>query len=93
MELHIENIAAHRNGVHGAPFCTVNFQVEGDRMIGIVFEKAAHIAVFHLGKLAEGNITFGENSWRGDQYEAALRSAIALVEEMNGFDGDTYENQ
>jgi hypothetical protein len=93
MKIHIEKIAAHRNGVHGAPFVTVIFQVGGDRMLGIVFEQQAHIGVFHLAKLAEGNITFGENSWRGDEYEATLRGAIALVEEMDGFDGVEHAGQ
>jgi hypothetical protein len=34
--------------------------------------------------LCLGNIEFGVNSWRGDQYEPHLRNAIALCEEMEG---------
>jgi hypothetical protein len=93
MKMHIEKIAAHRNGIHGAPFYTVIFTIGGDRMLGIVFEQEAHIAVFDLAKLADDNITFGENSWRGDEYEATLRGAIALVDEMTGFEGGDCGNQ
>ena len=53
-------------------------------MLGIVFEKKSHVAVFNLDKLAVGNITFGVNSWRGDHYEHPLRNAIDLLQEMEG---------
>ena len=46
-------------------------------MLGIVFDEQHHVAVFNLDKLALGNIAFGVNSWRGDQYEPHLRKAIA----------------
>jgi hypothetical protein len=46
------------------------------RMLGIVFENSYHVAVLQLDKLALGNITFGDNSWRGDRYEPLLRQAI-----------------
>ena len=78
MKLRIENIQHHRNGISGAPFHVLIFRdkVEG-RMLGIVFQQEHHVAVFNLDKLALGNIAFGENSWRGDQYEPHLRKAIA----------------
>ena len=50
----------------------------------VVFEAEHHVAVFNLDKLALGNITFGDNSWRGDRYEPQLRGAITLWEEMEG---------
>jgi 23S rRNA G2445 N2-methylase RlmL len=33
--------------------------------------------VLDIGLLATGDIAFGSNSWRGDDYEAHLRQAIA----------------
>jgi hypothetical protein len=78
MKLRIENIQHHRNGISGAPFNVMIFRdPEAGRMLGIVFQLEYHVAVFNLDKLALGNIAFGENSWRGDQYEPHLRKAIA----------------
>ena len=77
MKLHIENIQCHRNGVCGAPFHVLIFHDPDEgRMVGIVFERPHHVAVFNLDKLAIGNIAFGVNSWRGDCYEPHLRRAI-----------------
>jgi hypothetical protein len=73
----IVNIQHHRNGVFGAPFYAVTFDEGNSRKVAAVFEAAYHVAVFDLDLLAEGNITFGENSWRGDTYETRLRAAIA----------------
>ena len=78
MKLRIENIQYHRNGISGAPFHVLIFRDPDEgRMLGIVFQQEHHVAVFNLDKLAIGNIAFGENSWRGDQYEPHLRKAIA----------------
>ena len=81
MKLKIINFATHRNGITGAPFHVLVFRDPNEgRMLGIVFEQAYHVAVFNLDKLALGNIAFGENSWRGDQYEPHLRKAVAKHE-------------
>jgi len=78
MQLNIEQIHHHRNGVSGAPFHVLIFHDPDEgRMLGIVFREDYHVAVFNLDKLAVGNITFGSNSWRGDRYEPYLRDAIA----------------
>jgi hypothetical protein len=72
-------IAAHRNGICGAPFHVVLFEDdgnEGSRKVGIVFESPSHTAVLDVSKLADGDIAFGSNSWRGDTYEPHLRKAI-----------------
>jgi len=83
MNLTIEEVAHHRNGVGGAPFSVVKFACpEAGNMIGIVFDLAegkewdGRCAVLNRDMLAEGNIAFGENSWRGDHYESDLRVAI-----------------
>ena len=77
MKLHIENIQHHRNGISGAPFHVLSFRDPDEGlMLGVVFHQEYHVAVFNLDKLALGNIAFGVNSWRGDQYEPHLRKAI-----------------
>jgi hypothetical protein len=81
MKLHIEQIERHRNGICGASFHILVFRDPDEgRMVAIVFDQQHHVAVLHLDKLAAGNITFGENSWRGDKYEPCLRQAIAMHE-------------
>lgn len=85
MQLQMENLQYHRNGISGAPFHVVLFRDPDEgRMLGIVFEQASHVAVLQLDKLALGNIAFGVNSWRGDRYEPALRNAIAMMEASHG---------
>lgn len=88
MNLTIHEIAYHRNGVGGVGFHVVKFTCpEAGEMVAILFELAdpdhsevqwnGHCAVLNRDLLADGIIAFGENSWRGDQYEAELREAIA----------------
>ncbi|MEZ6140779.1 MAG: hypothetical protein R3B84_09430 [Zavarzinella sp.] len=83
MKITIQEIARHRNGISGTPFHVVRFAdpTEGD-MLGIVFPQPHHVAVLHLGLLAKGNIAFGSNSWRGDNYEPVLRHAIEQWERI-----------
>jgi len=82
MKLKIITIAHHRNGVGGAPFDVVLFDEakrahpENHRKVGIVFDEPGHVAVLDIAKLAAGDIAFGSNSWRGDNYEPHLRDAI-----------------
>jgi len=93
MNLIIEEIAHHRNGVSGESFDVIKFVCpENGNMIGIVFDLNwihdhktqtarqqtwnGRVAVLNRDLLAEGNIRFGENSWRGDHYEQDLRDAI-----------------
>jgi hypothetical protein len=80
MKLKIISAAHHRNGVAGAPFDVVLFHQRGqsgESKVGIVFDQEAHCAVLDVDQLAAGDIAFGSNSWRGDDYEAPLRQAIA----------------
>ena len=79
MKLKILDIAYHRNGVSGAPFHVVLFDDrcnDGRRMMAIIFETDGHCAVLDVTKLAAGDIKFGPNSWRGDEYQWRLRKAI-----------------
>ena len=46
------------------------------RMVGIVFDPAEPCRGLRPRKLGSRHIEFGENSWRGDRFEARLRKAI-----------------
>lgn len=79
MKLKIIDIACHRNGICGAPFDVVLFRDEGpagSRKVGILFDEPHCCAVLDIDKLTKGDILFGSNSWRGDNYERHLRKAI-----------------
>lgn len=66
----------HRNGICGTPFHVLFFHDGQSLKLGIVFEQPGHCAVLDVQKLVDGDIAFGSNSWRGDQFEPALRRAI-----------------
>jgi len=78
MKLKILNIDRHRNGVAGQPFDVILFKERGtpSRKLGIVFDEPHYCAVLDIDLLAAGDIAFGSNSWRGDDYESYLREAI-----------------
>ena len=89
MKLKINNIQYHRNGVCGEPFYVINFDdKEIGNMIGVVFpiydnkknqyknEFNPKVAVFKTKLLGQGNINFGENSFRGDHFSDELIQAI-----------------
>ncbi len=81
--IHVRALDRHRNGIGGAPFHVAIFD-EGKgadpedrgRKVAVVFEERYHCAVLDVAKLAAGDIAFGSNSWRGDEYEPHLRKAI-----------------
>lgn len=80
MQLSNIRIEYHRNGISGEPFYACLFDCiesgEERRMMAVVFSEDSHCAVLDVDLLAQGNIVFGENSWRGDRYESLLRKAI-----------------
>jgi hypothetical protein len=79
MKLEIIETAHHRNGICGAPFHVVVFRECGEDLslkVAILFQAEAHCAVLDIAKLAAGDIAFGSNSWRGDQFEPYLRQAV-----------------
>jgi hypothetical protein len=79
MRIKTLTIAHHRNGVAGAPFDVILFKEhgqEGSRKVGIIFDEPHYCAVLDIQLLATGDIAFGSNSWRGDDYEPHLRKAI-----------------
>ncbi len=79
MRIKAISIARHRNGVAGQPFDVILFREcgrGGSRKVGIVFDEPGYCAVLDICLLATGDIAFGSNSWRGDDYEPHLREAI-----------------
>ena len=76
----------HRNGICGASFNVMLFKdTDGATMLGIVFDNkhnspGGYCAVFDLDLLSKQVIEFGENSWRGDSYEDALRALLPVYE-------------
>jgi len=80
MDIKIEKVEHHRNGVSGNSFNVVLFEFKEDgkthRMIGIVFEENKSVAVLDRDLLAKDTIEFLKNSWRGDHFEESLREAI-----------------
>lgn len=83
----IKSIAHHRNGMGGEPFYAVLFtrNQQGAKrrdMVGIVFDKpGVYVAILDVPLLAEGNIKFAENAWRGEEFEKELREAIDKFED------------
>lgn len=76
----VEAVAHQRNGIGGEGFHVVTFMHDKLSMVAIVFDAPGHVAVFDRIALAEGIVGMGENSWRGDDFEDALRTAIAQYE-------------
>ena len=74
----IERVAFHRNGICGNGFHVILFtQLDGTKMQGVVFEEPGNIAVFDRDLVGQSNVDFYSNSWRGDEFEQALREAVA----------------
>jgi hypothetical protein len=76
MKLKLLDLAQHRNGVCGAPFDVALFRDGASRKLAILFPEPGRSAVLDVARLAAGDIAFGSNSWRGDQYEPQLRKAV-----------------
>lgn len=83
MRLYNVSVAHHRNGVSANSFSVVTFDCDYDgrrSFVATVFEERGNIAVLDRDLLAAGEIRFGENSWRGDDFEPAVREEIAKWE-------------
>jgi hypothetical protein len=78
MKLKIIDASYHRNGVAGEPFWAILFDdAENGRMIASLFvDNDAYCAVYNVDKLAQGDIRFTRNSWRGDNYASELRPLL-----------------
>ena len=87
MKLTLTAADYHRNGICGEPFRVALFRNETEKrdMLAILTDENGddygqkcngRCYVLDVAMLAEGNIRFGENSWRGDDYEPHLRPLI-----------------
>lgn len=68
--------AHHRNGIGGDPFRVALFKDEEDRVMVSVDFGGASFAVLQVSKLSKGDIAFGSNSWRGDNYKGPVRKLV-----------------
>jgi hypothetical protein len=79
LDIDVTDVAYHRNGVGGNGFHVVLFtdpEIPGHTFVATVFEEPHSIAVLATNLLAVGDVAFGSNSWRGDNYERDCREAI-----------------
>lgn len=85
----VTSISRHRNGSGGLPFYVVlfrgrpspsaplqNFMAIIPHIIDEHIDGLAPCFVLDVDLLAEGNVEFGENSWRGDTFLPILRPYI-----------------
>lgn len=76
-EIEILSAEYHRNGISGEPFYAIVFEdKQHGKMVASLFKESGFCAVYKIDLLAQGNVEFGENSWRGDVYEHKLRPAL-----------------
>lgn len=87
MKINVDDIAYHRNGIGGVGFHVVTFAFmdEGDsgwhnNMLAVVYEDSGYVSVLDMDVLP--NVEFTVNSWRGDNFEPALRRAINTYREL-----------
>ena len=78
MNINIIDKQRHRNGVSGTPFTVylIEDKDSGDTKVAIKWgtdEWVGDIAVLSVDLLAKGDIGFGSNSWRGDNYGHAIK--------------------
>jgi hypothetical protein len=73
------DVCIHQRDEGHPPFAIVT---KTARMVASVFDEPGHVAVYQIDKLSDPDVgvRFGENSWRGDQYETELREAIGRNE-------------
>jgi len=88
--LEIMDVAHHRNGVGGTPIRVVLFHDPeiSKNMVAIQMHdgeedgkevyggKWCMTGVLSLSRLAAGDIKFGSNSWRGDDYQDRIAAAL-----------------
>ena len=92
MKMSLRSLAYHRNGVMGEGFWAVAFTLrDGNRtrrMVAAAFDTvevepgAVHpcngrLAVFDADQASEGDLSYPQNRWRGDNFEPTIRDWIA----------------
>lgn len=86
MKLKIESCSWHRNGISGIGFYAIIFMdKEYGRMVASLFDEPGFCSVYLIEELDKGNIEFARgNSWRGDEYEGALRPLVKKFLDKKG---------
>lgn len=80
MKMKLLSNSHHRNGVCGTPFDVALIKDEdGSTKVCIDFG-GSDFAVLQVDRLAEGDIAFGSNSWRGDRYADKVRELTKNAE-------------
>jgi hypothetical protein len=93
MQKYIKDVLAvdyHRNGVGGTGFYVVLFteNESNQKMVGIVTPDDPNkwnAQVLSVDKLAENDIAFASNSWRGDVFVTELKDIINKHNETKGY--------
>lgn len=71
------DVSYHRNGIGGIGFYAILFDnPKQGRMFAALFDEDGYCAVSKISMLADNDIAFGSNSWRGDCFEAELRPLV-----------------
>jgi hypothetical protein len=84
VKISVDSVAHHRNGIMGNSFHVVLFcssRLANDLLVGVVFEEKGNVAVLDVDQLSDGDLDFGSNSFRGDDFEADLRAAVKEYED------------
>jgi hypothetical protein len=79
----IQEASYHRNGTFGDGFWAIRFRwtppdtKQEENFIATIFEHSGGCAVLSLDRMETHGVAFGRgNSWRGDEFEPALRAEI-----------------
>lgn len=88
---------SHRNGVMGQRFEVVLFDFRPDgekkakRMLAVLLPEVTALDLGSVGcfvldvkKLTRGEVRFGRNSWRGDEFAPVLRRLLAAESRAEG---------
>lgn len=86
----VVQVQYHRNGISGVGFTAVLFKsneaghpshTPKSLFLAIVHDEPGYCSVVRVDDLSDARgVTFGVNSWRGDNFEAELREVIAEAE-------------
>jgi len=82
----VNQIEWHRNGICGVGFYAILFETtDNELMVASLYEDTGYCSVLRVDDLSDVDkgVTFGINSWRGDNYETELREAVKRQKSTN----------
>jgi hypothetical protein len=77
-KIEILQSAYHRNGVSAEGFWIIRFSWDDRIMLANIFDDSGQISIVDANLAASGEIGFGRNSWRGDNFANALPTVADL---------------